>query len=163
MTAGHEIPSKNVIADFFSTVDAFLAKDDARIIGKTRVHPWPVSWIRVRKYLGSRIRIRDFLYWSGSGYGSFLPSSKIILKNLDFFCDFFMVFRLEDWCKCMVPSKSNQQKNLNFWKKVYFCFASWKPLTKRARSGSGFVSLWYRSIPKCHGSTTLPLSYKYWR
>jgi hypothetical protein len=39
MTAGHEIPSKNVIADFFSTVDAFLAKDDARIIGKIRVHP----------------------------------------------------------------------------------------------------------------------------
>jgi hypothetical protein len=34
MTAGHMIPSHGVIADFFSTVDAFLARDDTSIIGK---------------------------------------------------------------------------------------------------------------------------------
>jgi hypothetical protein len=38
MTAGHKIPSQGVIADFFSTVDAFLARDDTRIIGK--LHPY---------------------------------------------------------------------------------------------------------------------------
>ncbi len=111
MTAGHEIPSKNVIADFFSTVDAFLAKDDARIIGKIRVHPWPLLWIRIRKYLDLPdpdpwlfvlIRIRV------------LPSpSKLSKKNLDFFCDFFMTFylrRLET--DVNLPSKSKKQNNL---------------------------------------------------
>ena len=34
MTTGHKIPSQGVIADFFSTVDAFLARDDTSIIGK---------------------------------------------------------------------------------------------------------------------------------
>jgi hypothetical protein len=34
MTAGHEIPSAEVIRKFYNAVDAFLAKDDSRIIGE---------------------------------------------------------------------------------------------------------------------------------
>jgi hypothetical protein len=58
MTAGHKIPSQGVIADFFSTVDAFLARDDTSIIGKlhTPLLTYLLSVFRIR------IRIRNH-FW----------------------------------------------------------------------------------------------------
>jgi hypothetical protein len=60
MTTGHKIPSQGVIADFFSTVDAFLARDDTSIIGKihTPLLTYLLSVFRIR----IRIWIRNH-FW----------------------------------------------------------------------------------------------------
>jgi hypothetical protein len=60
MTTGHKIPSQGVIADFFSTVDAFLARDDTSIIGKihTPLLTYLLSVFRIR----IRIWIRNDIW-----------------------------------------------------------------------------------------------------
>ncbi len=79
----------------------------------------------------SRIRIRHFLYRSGSGSSS----SKKSKKNLDFYCfvTSLRLFIFEDRCKCAFKYYGDK-------KKTYFLLGSWKQLTKRAGPRSGFGS-----------------------
>ncbi len=75
----------------------------------------PVLWIRVR-------------FW---GLPDPDPSimKKKSKKNLNFyvlFCDFFVSFILEDWCKCTFKNYRNKQKKI--WKQNLFLLASRKPL-----------------------------------
>lgn len=55
MTAGHEIPSSKVIADFYSTVDAFLAKDDSRTIGVHCTHGLNRTGYLICRYMVERL------------------------------------------------------------------------------------------------------------
>ena len=67
-------------------------------------------------------------------------------------CDFFMTYLWRFWRKTY-PSKSKKQTFL----KTYFLLTSWKPLTKRAGSGSVTNLCGPGSMQKCHGSTILCL------
>jgi hypothetical protein len=94
----------------------------------------------------------------------------LILTAFLLLFDFFI---FEKWCKCTVPSKSNKQKN--FIKNI-FLLTTWRSMTKIAGfgydSGSGSISQRRGSAdldpdpesgstPKCHGSATLVLRYRY--
>ncbi len=70
----------------------------------------------------SRIRIRHYFVQIRI---QILPStSKKSKKNLDFyyFCDFFLIFFLWNWCKCTFKK---------YLKKTLFLLASCQPLTKK--------------------------------
>jgi hypothetical protein len=83
-------------------------------------------WIRrIRMFWASQIRIRHYLYGSGSFHQQAKKVRKILISTV------FLTLSLKN--DVNVPSKSNKQKNVDIF--FYFLLASCQPLTKKAGSG----------------------------
>ncbi len=106
-------------------------------------------------FWASRIRIRHYLY----GSGSFHQQGKKVRKTL-IFTNLWILFDFSSLKnKVNVPSKSNKKITLI---KNLFLLASCQPLTKKAGSGTGSVSQWYGSAdldPNLYQNVTDPQHY----